>query len=110
VGLWRQHPALLWVAGLGFARAVVLSFVAAITGGWVPGQEGRLLEAGTFDVALGIYIATLALSLPLAPFAERGRRRWVGWMVGLAVFSYGVESIQALRGLDPRFSTIAGPL
>ena len=109
-GLLRQNPALVWLAGLGFACAGVLTVVAAVNGGWLFGQEGRLLEAVKFNVALGIYILTLALILPLAPFSDAGRRRWVRWMVGTAVFAFAVETIQSLRGLDPRFSNIAGPV
>lgn len=109
-GLLRRNPALVWLAGLGFGSAALLTAVAAVNGGWRFGQEGRLLEAVKFDVALGIYILTLALILPLAPFTETGRRRWVRWMVGLGVFAFAVETVQSLRGLDPRFSEIAGPV
>lgn len=109
-GLLRQNISLVWLAAVGFAAAGTLTAVAAINGGWLFGPEGRLLEAVRFNVALGIYILTLALVLPLAPFTLRGRRRWVRWMVGLSLFSFGVETIQSLRGLDPRFSNIAGPI
>jgi hypothetical protein len=107
IALLRRAPALVGLAVLGFTLALITSVIAAINGGWLLGQEGRLLEAVKFDLALGIFILTLALILPLAPFTARGRRRWVGWLTGLALFSYGVETIQSWRGLDPRFSTIS---
>jgi hypothetical protein len=31
-------------------------------------------------------------------------------MLGLVIFNYGMENVQAWRGLNPRFSEIAGPL
>jgi hypothetical protein len=110
VGLLRYNPALVWLGILGLGLAAMLGGVAAVNGSWLLGAEGRLLEAAKFDGAVGIYILTLALVLPLAPFSARKRRRWVAWAVALLVFSYGVETIQALRGLDPRFSAIAGPI
>jgi hypothetical protein len=109
-GLWRRERALVGLGLLGFAFAAVTGAVAVANGGWLLAPEGRLLEAVKFDVAIGIYLLTLALILPLAPFSARGRRRWVAWSVGLGVFSYGMENVQAWRGLDPRFSTVAGPV
>jgi hypothetical protein len=83
---------------------------AAANGSWLLGQEGRLLEAVKFDAALGIYILTLALILPFAPWTDAQRRRWVSWTIVLIAYSYGVETVQAWRGIDPRFSTIGSPI
>ena len=69
-----------------------------------------MLEAAKFDAALGVYLLTLALVLPLAGFSAKGRRRWVGWTCGLTVFSFAMENVQAWRGLNPRFSPVAGPV
>jgi hypothetical protein len=110
LALWRRNPGLLWLGLTGFAFATVTTGVAAVNGGWMLAPEGRLLEAVKFDVAVGIYVLTLALIVPFAPFTERGRRRWVSWSVGLGLFGYGMENIQAWRGLDPRFSAVAGPV
>jgi hypothetical protein len=110
VALLRRSPALVAAGALGFAMAGATTAVAAANGGWLLGPEGRLLEAAKFDVGVGIYLLTLALLLPLAPFGERGRRAWVACTVGLALFGYGVENVQAWRGLNPRFSRVAGPL
>jgi hypothetical protein len=110
LGLLRRTPALAGLGLLGFALAGVTAGVALANGGWLLAPEGRLLEAVKFDVAIGIYVLTLALLLPLAPFTERGRRRWIGWTVGLGLFAYTVENLQAWRGLDPRFSAVAGPV
>lgn len=107
--LLLRNRALVGLGVLGFVLAGITSTVAAVNGGWLLAPEGRLLEAAKFDVAVGIYVLTLALLLPLAPFGERGRRRWVAWSVGLGVFGYAVENVQAWRGLDPRFSQVAGP-
>ena len=108
LGLWRRERIL---AGLGFAGlllAAICAGLAAVNGGWLIPPEGRLLEAAKFDTALGIYLLTLASILPLAGMTPRGRRRWLGWTLGLSVFAFAMENIQAWRGLDPRFSKVAG--
>jgi len=110
LGVWRREPVLVKLAFLGFAFAVAGTALAASNGGWLLAPEGRLLEAVKFDLAIGIFLLTLALVLPFAPFSERGRRRWVRWAVGLTVFAYAMENVQAWRGLDPRFSAVAGPV
>lgn len=110
VRLWRLHPALTGVGLLGFGFAAVTTGVAAWNGGWLLAPEGRLLEAVKFDVAVGIYTLTVALILPFARMTEPGRRRWVAWAVGLTLFAYFMENVQAWRGLDPRFSRVAGPV
>jgi hypothetical protein len=108
-GLLRRERALVAVGLGGFALAGITALVAAVNGGWLLGTEGRLLEAVKFNVAIGIYTLALAMIVPFAAFSERGRRRWVGWVVGLSIFNYGMENVQAWRGLNPRFSAIAGP-
>lgn len=71
--------------------------------------EGDLTKAITFDGAVGVYLITLAFVLPLAQFPAAGERRWVSCTVGLVVYAFGIETIQTLRGLDPRFSRIGAP-
>lgn len=109
-GLWRRHRLVTGVGLLGFMFAAATAAVAIWNGGWLLAPEGRLLEAIKFDVALGIYTLTVALILPLATMTAAGRRRWVGWTVGLTLFAYLMENVQAWRGLDPRFSEVAGPI
>ena len=108
LGLWRRERMLVGLGSAGLLLAVVCAGVAFVNGGWLIPPEGRLLEAAKFDAALGIYLLTLALILPLAGMTRRGRRRWVSWTLGLSIFAFAMENIQAWRGLDPRFSKVAG--
>jgi hypothetical protein len=108
--LWQRERTLFGLAALGFTFAAVTIIIAAVNGGWLLGAEGRLLEAVKFDVAVGIYLLTLALIAPFAPVPDAARRRWLRWMVGLTVFNFAMENVQAWRGLDPRFSAVAGPV
>lgn len=108
--LWRRERALFGIGVAGFTLAAITSAVAVVNGGWLLGAEGRLLEAVKFDGATAIYFLTLALIVPFAPMPAAARTRWVRWTVMLMVFSYFMENVQAWRGLNPRFSAIAGPV
>lgn len=109
-GLWRRHPVLAGIGALGFVLAAVCAVVAARNGAWLLEPEGRLLEALKFDVAVGMFVLTLGLILPLAPMTANGRTRWAGCVAGLTLYAYVVENVQAWRGLDPRFSDVAGAI
>jgi hypothetical protein len=106
--MWRRERALVRIAVAGFVLAAANAGVALVNGGWLIGAEGRLLEAIKFDAAFGFYFLTLAAIVPLAGLPERVHTRWIRWTVGCAVFSYFMENVQAWRGLNPRFSEIAG--
>ncbi len=94
---------------LGIFLGIVGMMVMVIHGPII-GPEGLLKKAISFDIALGIYVLTLLLFMPLARFSERGLRRWRGWHVGLVLLAYCFENIQIARGLDPRFTTHGSPL
>jgi hypothetical protein len=110
LALWRRERMMVALGVVGILLAGVCAVVALLNGSWLMAPEGRLLEAAKFDAALGIYFLTLALMLPLAGMSARGRGRWLRWTLGLAIFAFGMENIQAWRGLDPRFSRVAGPI
>jgi type IV secretory pathway TrbD component len=75
----------------------------ALRGRIIP-PEGYLYKAVSFDIAIGIYILTIILFVPLAGFSARGRRLWRWSSVALVLYAYAIENIQIYRGLDPRFS------
>ncbi len=94
---------------LGIFLGLVGMIVMGIHGPIIE-PEGLLKKAISFDIALGIYVLTLLLFMPLARFSERGIRHWRGWHVGLVLLAYCFENIQIGRGLDPRFTTHGSPL
>lgn len=106
--LWRREPALVACGIAAFVLALVCAVTAALRGGWSVPPEGRLLDAFKFEVGVGIYFLTLALLLPLSGMSERGRRRWLAWTEVVAAYFITVETVQALRGLDPRFTEAGG--
>jgi hypothetical protein len=104
---------LLWslaaVGALGVVVAAGMVLAALVRGNAVV-PEGNLFETATFDAAIGIYVLTLAALSPLAAFTPRGRRFWIAVFSTLALVAFAIETVQAFRGLDPRFSAVAGPI
>ena len=105
-----ENRALTMMGVVGISLGTFCLAVMALRGGAPIPPEGDLQKPATFDIAVGIYLLTLALLLPSAGFSERGRKRWVAWNVGLFAYAFGIENVQIFRGLDPRFSRVAGPL
>ncbi|MGH7556999.1 MAG: hypothetical protein ACREMD_04340 [Gemmatimonadota bacterium] len=94
---------------LGLLLGGLCTAAALVRGAAIP-PEGNLLETASFDGAVGVFILTLAVLAPGVSWTPRGRRVWGGFLIVLTLYSYGIETLQAFRGLDPRFSEVAGPL
>ena len=105
-----ENRALTLMGVIGILLGMLCLIAMAARGGVPIPPEGDLLKPATFDIAVGIYLITLALLLPSAGFSDGGRKRWVAWNVGLFAYAFGIENIQIFRGLDPRFSRAAGPI
>lgn len=106
---WRrlmETRPVTWLGFLGIGLGLFCLAIAAIQGPLIP-PEGELHKAITFDIAVGIYLLTLAFLVPEAGLSDKGRRRWLGWTIGVYMFSFSMETVQTLRGLDPRFSRVA---
>ena len=95
------------LAGLAVA-SVCLVAVAALGRSIAP--EGKLLDAVTFTFGVGVFMLTMALVVPLADGSDGARRRWRSSFYIFAIYGLAVESVQAFRGLDPRFSDAGGPI
>jgi hypothetical protein len=109
VAAWSRERALFAVGVTGLALGAV-GLVAIAVRGRIVLPEGDLVKAVSFDVAVGIYVLTLAVFFDTAPFTDRGRRLWRGWQVMLGLIAYALESVQIARGIDPRFSAHGGLL
>ena len=72
--------------------------------------EGNLGKAAAFSIAVGLYTLTLAFFVPGARFSPRGQKIWVNTTVAIVLYSYSMETIQILRGFDPRFSQAGSPV
>jgi len=100
--LFEEERGLVLTGLLGFILAAVCGVWTLINGGEVsPG--GDVSKAFSFDAALGIFILSTAAILPLSAMGARGRAWFRRVYIGLALYSYGAETIQNFRGVNPRF-------
>jgi hypothetical protein len=98
-----REPGLFAVGAAGIVLAFVCLVGVAVRGRFVP-PEGKLLDAATFCFGVGVFTLTVALLLPVAGFSPAGRRRWRRAFYVFAVYGLVLESLQAFRGVDPRFT------
>jgi hypothetical protein len=104
---WAGEPGLFAVGAAGVVLALVCLVGMAARGRTVP-PEGKLLDAATFCFGVGVFTLTVALLLPLAGYSAVGRRRWRRAYYVFVVYGLVLESLQAFRGLDPRFTEEGG--
>lgn len=100
---YREERRVAGVSCAGVALGTLMLILIAVRGSASVSPEGDLMKPATFDVAVGLFILSLIPWLPAA-FGETGRRRWRFWMTLLLIYAFGIETVQQLRGIDPRFS------
>ena len=98
-----REPGLVAVGVGGLVLAVVCMIGVAFRGRFIP-PEGKLLDAATFTFGVGVYTLTVALLLPVAGYSTTARRRWRRAYYVFAVYGLLLETVQAFRGFDPRFT------
>jgi hypothetical protein len=103
IAAWSRERAIFATGVTGLALGAIGMAAIALRGRFVS-PEGDLMKAASFDIAIGIYLLTIAVFASATPFTPRGRRVWRGWQVTLGLVSYAMESIQIGRGIDPRFT------
>ena len=97
------EPGLCAVGAFGVALAGVCVVAVAVRGRFIA-PEGKMLDAATFCFGVGGFTLTVALLLPLAGYSPTARRLWRRTYYVFAVYGLTLESLQAFRGLDPRFT------
>ncbi|MGM7719930.1 hypothetical protein [Metabacillus sp. Hm71] len=67
--------------------------------------EGNLMNAFSFNAAIGIFTLSIAAILPFARLGRLNRKlmRWL--FIVASLYAYAVETIQNIRGINPRFSS-----
>ncbi|MFB5660938.1 hypothetical protein [Alteribacillus sp. HJP-4] len=103
---------------LAAARKEMLLFAAGVFGlvlasglavymyffGTIVLPEGNIRSAFSFNAAVGIFMLSIAVLLPLAGMKERSRKRVRRMLFTAAIISFAIETVQHLRGFNPRFS------
>ncbi|MCZ8521241.1 hypothetical protein [Paenibacillus caseinilyticus] len=101
--LFKGERKFILVGLLGLALAVLLR-VLILWKGAVVLPEGDLESAFSFNAALGIFVLSIGAVLPLSGMREAGKRRFRVLFLSGALYAYLIETIQHLRGINPRFS------
>lgn len=106
---YTEEKLLAWAGVAGVVLGALLFAWMAARGRFVP-PEGDLYKAASFNVAVGLYALTVALFVPHAGFTPRGRKLWGRTLTALLLYGYTQETVQMLRGLDPRFTRAGSPV
>ncbi|TYP70734.1 hypothetical protein [Paenibacillus methanolicus] len=98
-----------WLVGMGLLGFALAAFcgIWTLAYGAEVGAEGNMMNAFSFDAALGIFILSTAAVLPLAGMGTRARAFFRWSYIVLALYSYAAETVQNARGFNPRFTQSA---
>jgi hypothetical protein len=105
----RAERAVALTGALGLALAGAIGVLALVHGPVIE-PEGVLSKPMSFDGALGFFVLTLAVLIPLARLPLRRLDRLRPALIAFTIISLSIETVQSLRGLDPRFSQVAGAI
>ncbi|MDR0271458.1 hypothetical protein [Paenibacillus sp.] len=108
IRLFKGEKWLVLTSILGF-------FLAAFCGLWVvvfgkdvaPG--GNVLNAFSFNAAIGIFLLSTAAILPYSGLGRRGRAFIRYPYIILTLYAYAAETVQNFRGMNPRFPKEGSP-
>ncbi|BAH42207.1 hypothetical membrane protein [Brevibacillus brevis NBRC 100599] len=93
---------LVYTGLLGFLLAAICAIWVMLHGGPVA-PNGDVSKVFSFNAALGIFLLTTAAIIPLSALGTRSRAIFRWSYIPLALYSYGAETVQNFRGVDPRF-------
>jgi hypothetical protein len=110
LGVFRRERALTATALLGIALGIGCAVAIGVRGSELVGAEGHLRKAMSFDVAVGIYLLSLVMLVPLARWSRGGLVTWRVSLVLLSLYAFGMENVQIARGIDPRFTRVGSTL
>jgi hypothetical protein len=110
LGVFRREWLLTGTGVLGLLLGAACAVAIGVRGTELVGAEGHLRKAMSFDVAVGIYLLTLVLLVPLARFSRGGLWAWRISLALLSLYAFGMENVQIARGIDPRFTRVGSVL
>lgn len=102
IKLYKQETWLLLTGLLGFLLAGICGIWVLLNGGPVS-PDGDISKAFSFNAALGIFIISTAIILPVSGMRLRSKSIYRWCYIPLVLFSYFAETVQNFRGVDPRF-------
>jgi hypothetical protein len=87
---------------LGFLLAGFCAIWVLFNGGPIS-PNGDVAKALSFNAALGAFMLSTAAIVPLSAMGGKSRSFFRWSYIILALYSYGVETVQHFRGVNPRF-------
>ncbi|MDF2678997.1 MAG: hypothetical protein K0R47_187 [Brevibacillus sp.] len=102
VTFFEREKWLVLTGLLGFLLAAICGVWVLLYGGPVS-PHGDVMKAFSFNAALGIFLLSTAAIMPFAALGKLSRRIFRWSYILLALYSYGAETVQNFRGVDPRF-------
>jgi hypothetical protein len=102
VKLFQGERWLVMTGMLGFLLAGICAVWVLLYGGPIS-PRGDVSKAVSFDAALGIFLLSTAAISPLSAMGERSKAFFRWSYIVLALYSYGAETVQNFRGVNPRF-------
>jgi hypothetical protein len=102
VKLFQGERWLVLTGMLGLLLAGICAIWVLLYGGPIS-PRGDVSKAVSFDAALGIFLLSTAAIIPLSAMRERSRAIFRWSYIVLALYSYGAETLQNFRGVNPRF-------
>ncbi|HYR06909.1 MAG TPA: ABA4-like family protein [Longimicrobium sp.] len=106
LAVFRREWMLTATGIIGLILGAVCAIAIGVRGTELVGTEGHLRKAMAFDVAVGIYLLTLVMLVPLARFSKGGLWTWRVSLTLLILYAFGMENVQIARGIDPRFTKV----
>lgn len=102
-GWFKGEKWLVATGLLGFALALMCGIWALVAGAEMP-PDGDLWKAFSFNAALGIFLLSTAAISPISGMGRKGRAFFRWSYIVLALYSYFLETVQHIRGVNPRFN------
>ncbi|MBD5797259.1 hypothetical protein BHU24_05065 [Bacillus pseudomycoides] len=100
---FEEEKWLAFTGLLGFLLGIVCAIFIGIYGAII-NPEGDLSKALSFNFALGLFLLTTAAILPFSGLTSKKRIFFRRSYILFSLYSYGIETIQHFRGINPRFS------
>lgn len=110
LAVFRREWMLTATGIIGLLLGAACAIAIGVRGTELVGAEGHLRKAMAFDVAVGIYLLTLVMLVPLARFSKGGLWTWRVSLTLLSLYAFGMENVQIARGIDPRFTQVGSTL
>jgi hypothetical protein len=100
--LFQGERWLVMTGILGILLAGICAVWVLLYGGPIS-PDGDVSKAVSFNAALGIFLISTAAISPLSALGKRSKMFFRWSYIVLALYSYGAETIQNFRGVNPRF-------